>query len=439
MILYSIRRHVSKHVWDRSGKIMGRVYDYRISKRRLSGLIMNSERDAFYSPWISYDGTFYCDCQGYEGSDNICSHILALLKKADFEGDDVSPFVNGLNKVPNEVEDMKYETQLKCYDDLFGGLRTGQISGVVSAPEVGKSLLIATLAVDMMKNHGKNALVIDTEGGFTAEWLEGIAERYGLEEFDVVNIKWRVKVERRGGTAEQLVPMTNEPKYLKKEDGTRGKMTRKSTFDYKKFKLPKETDKPTVYIYNARHAVQIYPFFGRPQMMRIKGGVIEPTEYGAMTSIWDSPVGMLVDKRNIGFVALDSISTPMESLFTGGQINFRTRGKAQSVLFGRAQDLVDEYPVVFMTTVHATINHANEYAKPQHTGGKSILHNVKWVAYLEKYEGKAVAKAAGLNFRNLRAMYVYRHPMKTPWEDKTYCQTTGQGIQDFDRSAYVND
>ena len=73
---------------------MGRVIYYTPGSSRLSGLVRSSAIDEyFYNPWIATDGTFYCDCQGYESAETICSHIMALLRKAEFDGIDIYRFI----------------------------------------------------------------------------------------------------------------------------------------------------------------------------------------------------------------------------------------------------------------------------------------------------------------------------------------------------------
>jgi hypothetical protein len=282
---------------------------------------------------------------------------------------------------------------------------------------------MAQLIVDMAHMHKKSSLLIDTEGGFTEEWLEVITDRLGIPALRVEKIKWDVGM---------VLP--NKVKA--------GEDTILPKFNYKDFKLPEESTDPTVYVFDARHLCTLTPFLGRPLAFKIKSGVIEPIEAGGLRPIQESPMGLIVEKRNVGFVALDSLSGPVEGFFTGGQINYRTRAKAEQAVLGRGQDLTDEYPVVFMVTAHATIQHSNQYAKPSHVGGKAVLHNVKWAAYLEKYQSKTVAKKAkkdfpDLHYSHLRALHIYRHPMKYPWAEIGYCMTTSAGIVDFPRSNYI--
>jgi len=398
---------------------MGRIIDFRISERRLSGLVINSDNTFFYNPHLLNDGDMFCDCVGFrEGVP--CSHILALLRRARFEGIDVERFISALlGEYTESDEEMIYETSIEGYNKLFGGLRGGRhVSCAFAEPEVGKSYLNATFMVDMALKHNASSLVIDTEGGFAPEWIELISEARG-EKVNVEFIDWRVRVD-----------VTNT-------SGKTPSISHKPIFDYKKLKITKP-DKPTVYIYDARNIVQILPFFGRPISFKIKTGVIEPIEHAGTTSIWESPIGRIVETCGIKYVANDSLSAPLESFFTGGQINYRTRTKATQVWLGRAQDLIDEYKVVFMNTVHATINHSNPYAVPEPVGGKAVLHNNKYIAFIEKYESKKVAKDADVEWRNLRKMSIYRHMTEGAWSGDCYLLTTDHGVIDFDREQYIN-
>lgn len=434
MSLLQVRSHVSKHVWERSRKIVSRVIDFRVGNFKLSGLVMSGERNFYYNPFICADGSFYCDCQGFEATETICSHILAIMRKAQMVGFNIRPWIRGLNGEYNESDYMKiYETSLKSYNKLFGGLQGGRyLSGICSSPELGKSYMNATFCVDMCLKHGKNALVIDTEGGFTPEWIYAIAEDRGAKDgINVEFIDWRVRI---GDKGQKIVPVYKHGKSKKNPNG----QFKNAIMAFNNYVGKLEINKPTVFIYDARHIIQILPFFGRALEFKIKGGVIEPLETGDLLPIWESPVGVMVEKFNIGYVSLDSLSAPIGSFFTGGQINYRPRGKTTQALLGRAQDLVDEYQNVFMITAHASINHTDPYADVAVVGGKAVLHNVKYIAFLERYKGKKVAKEAGLNWRNLRYLKIFRHPRKTPYSETGYIQTTPYGIKDFDRNKYID-
>lgn len=409
--LYRIRHRVSKSVWDRSAKIMGRVVYYRFGRFRLSGMVQSSEGDFFYSPTVAKDGTFYCDCLGFEGAETICSHILAVLRKAEFEDEDVKPYIDAILGIHKEELEMKeYKTSIEGYNRLFGGLQAGRhISCLFALPETCKSYMNAQFAADMAVLHGVSSMVIDTEGGFAPEWITLISKRLG-KEIPYKFIDWHVTVK-------------------KKQD--KDVETYYPEFDYKDLKI-EESKEPTVYIYDARHLVQIFPFFGRPLNFKIKGGVIEPMEAGHSTSISDSPIGKIIKACNIVYVANDSLSMPIESFFTGGQINYRTRTKATQVWLGRAQELIDEYGVCFMNTAHATIAHNNPFPEPQPVGGKAVLHNNKYIAYIEKFKGKAIAKEMKLDWHTLRKMSIYRHMTKAAYSDVCYMRTTDSGVVDFD-------
>ena len=430
MSLLQVRALVSKHVWNRSRELIKRVVDFRPGRFRMSGLVMSSDKQFMYSPYVTADGSYYCDCKGYEATDAICSHILAIMRKAMMLQFDISLWINGLNGRYNESDFMKvYETSVEGYNNMFGGLQAGRyISGIVAPPEVGKSYLAATFAVDMVLDHKKNALIIDTEGGFTPEWIDAILKDRGQEgAINVEFVKWRVKVGQNA--------LMTEPTY---ENTARTEIEYKASIgQFHNYMKKIDADKPTIFVYDARHLVQIMPFFGRPLKFKVKGGVIEPMDTGDLMPIWECPVGLLVELYNIGYVCLDSLSAPVESFFTGGQINYRTRAKATQALLGRAQDLVDENEIVFMITAHASVGHANPYGEPKIVGGKSVLHNTKYVLIMEKYGGKAVAKKAGVNWRNLRKGRIFRHPLKTPFDEECSLQTTAAGVKDFDRGAYV--
>jgi len=383
---------------------MGRVIDVRVGHFRISGLVLNSDGTYYYNPTLAADGTMFCDCQGFK-ENLICSHVLALLRKAEFEGFNIEKFINGLRGEYIEDEYVKiYETSLKGYNDLFGGLQGGRHPNMLfSEAEIGKSYLNAQFCVDMLLKYNLNALINDTEGGVAPEWFYNIAKHKG-KEIDVKFIDWRVRDK------------------IKKSKDTE---THMPEYDYSKLKIEKP-DKPTIYIYDARHIVQVLPFFGRPISFKIKGGVMEPIDAGGTVSIWESPIGTIVEKCNIGYVANDSLSAPLEKFFVGGQINYRTRTKTTQVWLGRSQDLIDEYKIVLMNIAHATINHSNPYAVPVPVGGKAVLHNNKYIAFMEKYKNKKLK-----NWRNLRKMRIFRHMTKPSWSEECIFEISEHGFEDF--------
>jgi len=394
---------------------MGRVANFRVGTFKITGLVLSSSKDYLYNPWVAKDGTFYCDCLGFEGAETVCSHIMALLRKAEFEGFDIDPWIKGLRgeNIMGD-DDMIYETSLEGYNKLFDGLRGGRhISCLCAEPEIGKSYMSAQFAVDMALKHNLSSLVVDTEGGFVPEWIEMIGKRFDAE-IPVKFIDWRVRVEGEDNPA---------PKY-----------------DYKKFDVTEYASKdPTIYIYDARHIIQVLPFFGRPLSFKIKSGVIEPIEAGGMKPIYDSPIGQLVESCNVGYVVNDSLSMPLENFFTGGQINYRTRAKATQVWLGRAQDLIDEYKIVFMNIAHAVVDHTNKWADPTPVGGKAVLHNNKYIALIRRYQNKKAAKVQKVNWRNLRRIQIFRHMTKAPFSEEAFCMTTDAGVIDFDPKGILEE
>ena len=227
----------------------------------------------------------------------------------------------------------------------------------------------------------------------------------------MVFVDWRVKVvtkDKDKGTAQHQIP------------------------EYPNFKIPKfDPDTPTVFIYDARNIVQIFPFFGRPQAFKVKSGVIEPIEAGGLVSIDNSPIGKIMDAANVKFVANDSLSMPLEAYFTGGMINYRTRAKATQVWLGRCQDLIDEYKCVLMNTAHASKDPTNQWAVATPVGGKAILHNNKYIAYLRTYGNKKAAKAQKINYTTLRKMTIYRHMTKPQGDEEALLRTFDGGMIDF--------
>ena len=72
MHIFDVRHLVSQRVWDRGNKVTGRIVQYRVGNFKLSGYVLASQADRYmYNPWLAADGTFYCDCQGFETAETI--------------------------------------------------------------------------------------------------------------------------------------------------------------------------------------------------------------------------------------------------------------------------------------------------------------------------------------------------------------------------------
>jgi len=390
---------------------MGRVVDVNIGNHRISGLVLGSKAfkledngtTLVYTPSIADTGEFFCDCQGFQGNETICSHILALLRQAETLDLNIERFIKALRGEVIMREEDYIETSLEGWNKLFGGLRKDKISGLNSEPDVGKSFLNTQFAIDILRI-GKNALIIDTEGGIEEDWLHNIAERFSIP-LEIEYIEFPIEYESEG-----------------KKDTT----ITKPVFKYQNLKYKIKT-KNTVYIWDHRNVLGILTFHGRPMLFREKSGVKEPIDMSAsMTSVGASPIGIICDKCNIGYISYDSISAPIEKEFTGGQQNYPRRTKVTQAWLGRAQELLDLHELVVMNIIHASIAHNNPYADPIPVGGKGVLHNTKYVAFLEKYKNKKLR-----DWRSNRKLNVFRHMMKAPWSENALVKIKGDGFHDL--------
>jgi len=391
----------SSEVFRRSEKVVPRIFKVEQSGGRITAYVRGSVEPEIHTVSINTRGEYFCSCRGFLAHPNrLCSHLVGLLRKLEMEGEDISPYVKGLLGFGDMSVEM-VETSLKGYNRLFGGLCKRRINAVFGKPEMGKSLLNLQFAVDVVSREGGNALIVETEGGLERRWLSYFKDRN--PELQWASVEWPVfeDVKRVSGSVEKQV-----------------------VFDYDDLKFEKR-EANTIYVWECRTLLPILAFHGRPLYFKMKGGVIEPVDVPEMmVSLRDSPVGRLIEECNLKYLSYDSLSTPIESEFTGGQSNWRTRAKTTFALLNKVQQVLDSYDVVAMLTVHAT---QGGFEKPRPVGGKALLHNSKFVAYLTSFTARSGRYAGS---RSLRKLQVYRHPLKEKWSEEAAVVITDRGFVD---------
>jgi len=400
-VLDKLQHLVSPRVFKRSEEVVPRIFKLEIINGRVTAYIRGSREPEIHTASIDQNGNYFCSCQGFLSHCKICSHLFAILRKLDEDGVDITPYVKGLLGFGDEKMEV-VKTSLEGYNRLFGGLHKGRINAIYGKPEMGKSILDMQFAIDTMEAEGGNSLLIDTEGGIEVGWLKYFLKRN--PNLSIERIVWPVEeiVKERGGAIEKRL-----------------------LFNYGDVEY-KKTKKNTIYIWECRTLLPILAFHGRPLYFKESGGVIEPIdEVSHLTSISDSPIGKLVKDCEIKYIGYDSISLPVESEFTGGQSNWRTRAKAEFVLLNRTQQLLDKFNLIAMLVIHAT---QGGFSKPIPVGGKALLHNAKFVVYISSIT-KRSGKWAGS--KSLRKLEIYRHQFKEAWSESAEVAITDNGFIDL--------
>jgi len=400
-MLDRLQHIVSPRVFKRSEKVVPRIFKLEEINGCITAYIRGSKQPEVHTASIDKNGNYFCNCQGFMShSEKLCSHLFALLRKMEEDGKDITPYVKGILGFGDEKMEI-IKTSLEGYNKLFDGLHKGRINAIYGKPEMGKSILDMQFAIDVMEAEEGNSLIIDTEGGVEVDWLKYFLKRN--PDLSIERVTWPVEevVSEKGNAVEKRV-----------------------LFNYDDLEY-KPTQKNTIYIWECRTLLPVLAFHGRPLYFKESGGVIEPIdEVSQLRTVTKSPIGRMVKECKIKYIGYDSISAPVESEFTGGQSNWRTRAKTEFVLLNRTQQLLDKFNLVAMLVIHST---QGGFKKPEPVGGKALLHNSKFVTYITQITKRSGPWAGS---KSLRKLEIYRSQFKESWSESAEVVITDEGFKD---------
>jgi len=142
--------------------------------------------------------------------------------------------------------------------------------------------------------------------------------------------------------------------------------------------------------------------------------------------IWDlanTPIGSDIKDIGAKLIVIDSLSAPLKESFIG-RVNFPSRSSAASIFLGALRRAGERCDLSALTISHETRDPANPYKEPDAYGSYAIDYNVKYCVYLDRYEGRK------RELRDIRYLWLERHPNKPEWEYKRTLEITDSGFYD---------
>jgi len=296
-------------------------------------------QDRTITPTINYkSGEWNCSCEDFHYKKLMCKHVCSLLFWAKEKKNDLfMSFITALgrpdaDRVSSVMPTGYLSTQSKTIDELTrGGLPLSIVTGFVGDPKIGKTWLAYQVAVscNLPKEQGglgKPALYLNTEADFLKP---GVQDRF-REFFETMRFK------------------------------------QKYTID---FLFP-------------RSAVMLFELFGL-------GLELKKTEKKVTPSIWDegdpmeSPVAALQRRRGYGLIIVDSMTNIMKKeVPVPPNQNISSRAACINTLWGRFENIVENFGVAMVVTHHITKDPTNDRSFGDPYGGDTIMYNMKHVLHI---------------------------------------------------------
>lgn len=305
---------------------------------------------------IRYDRDYdllFCDCLGYLFNKQ-CRHLNYVKKHYDYG-----------HKRRKEQSMRFWKSSCEAIDEILGipkmdkfGVPHGSIVGVFSEPNYGKSWMVYQIAHSILKQfretegyEDKRVVIFDTE------------EAGGEMSYEFKNMVFQ---ERFG--------LDESPEVISTP-----------TLDELLQYFGKRID------------------FDRSDSGKIKGLSIHDRD-GRLTE--------KIDWNEVGFVAIDSLTSPVKGEIGRQTRDFGARADVQSFLMKQLQKLED---MVKLVVLHASIN-PTTFAKGKPQGGDDIFYNTKYLMQIVNPRKKE-REEFGDNSKRLR---VFRHPVKPNTKKKDW-------------------
>jgi len=142
--------------------------------------------------------------------------------------------------------------------------------------------------------------------------------------------------------------------------------------------------------------------------------------------IWDlsgTPIGRDIKDLEAKLVVIDSLSAPLKETFIG-RVNFPSRSSAASIFLGALRRACERFDLAALVISHESRDPANPWKEPDAYGSYAVDYNVKYSLYLDRYQGRK------REFRDIRYLWLERHPHKPEWEYKHTLEITDSGFYD---------
>jgi len=120
-----------------------------------------------------------------------------------------------------------------------------------------------------------------------------------------------------------------------------------------------------------------------------KGGkvvLVPQPDWNNTQYVWDTPFGKLVESEGIegGAFVIDSLTMLVDPNFVGAQQSFPGRSSANMLVCSILDTAALEYDMFGIVSHHLTRDPTNQWDKGRPTGGKSVGHNFKYMAYVKR-------------------------------------------------------
>lgn len=375
-----------------------------VANNMLSGEVASEDESTIYTPSVKETGEIMCGCPA--GSrQRACWHLCAIFittkkrpaaknfirKIAERYIDETPP------SPPKEQEDDNYiMTGMEGFDSLVGGLAKAGALAVVGPYRSGKTILNIQLACITIKETGKNALIVDTEGNLHAyrHWGKVFDKRYDIG-MDLSFTKARLEKDTIS------VPAA-------------------------------EHKKSTLFVVDVRNIEKILALHGRHAKLGFKGGkmtlIPEPNGW---KEIPESPIGRLINKNTVGFLGYDSITAPLLDFGTERQ-NFPARANATNLWLLQVEKAAEEFGCVVVGILHESVDPTSTFSKPKHTGGKSVGYTFKSMIYITHLRS-GHTPSTSKRPEYVREIWNMRHPYKAPWQTYQELELCDEGFRDYKR------
>lgn len=407
---------VSRELWGKSQRILDQnavknVY-MRMDGSCSAEVYSLSRKNHIYAVGLEPDQSVICGCRGYITNQNICSHILAVVRwLEERQGIIYNVFDRRFKRgvrvsyMPTSLESFNKLMGIEKPVTIKGGLPRGIILGLTADAEVGKSILCLQLMFDTIARTGQNAVFINTEPG------SGIGDIY-MDYWGQV-FSQRFKIE---------MPQIRELHYVEKK--RKGDDRTRVRFKFAKY----NKSEPVIFVANYSSADKILEMMGRRIKLEIGGtGKITPVyNTDELLPVWETGFGHFLEEKNIGFLAFDSITEPINE-FIGGLKNYPGRHEATNVWMKMLRDYVSYYRLISVSTHHETVRGFGQARKQikEIKGGKSIRHSFKFNILMEGMD-KTKNRPTGI-----KRLGVERHPYKPALGELIYLLLNETGYHDI--------
>lgn len=372
------------------------------------------------------DEGFSCSCQDNalkHSRDNFytCKHLDLVLNKIYKSENLINLETYNNNRGKNSMTFLK--TDLRCLNELFGGIPKKILFSLVGMPESGKTTMLVQLLYHILymsqmkiKNGDELGIVfIDGEGGIyeymANHWINIFNKKYdadfGVDLWHINYENWEKQKEKSTSIRDIIIHKVDSKKKLKFHvidlvDGEDGILP--------VFKLNLLTGIPS----------RIATSDGGQELLKA-----HPRQ-DQFRNIKKTYLGRFIADNHIVAFGLDSLTMIMETAFSSGTESFPARAKNNMKVCNQLLRIAMNFDLYGIVNHHVSQNpQQGNWAVPAMTGGKGTRHPSKEQALLTFYGGMVKPHASKRWMSILRSQIKPRGLVKLPFE------ITSNGIIDI--------